>query len=82
MGEVLGFPSVDPTDVRIGARLRRWRTERQIDLNALAEAIAASPEDVRRIEAGRQHLTTGQLAAATACLHLPLWALVSDTPAY
>jgi hypothetical protein len=82
MGEVLGFPSVDPVDVRIGARLRRWRTERQVDLDALAHAISASPEDVRRIEAGRQHLTSTQLAAATTRLHLPLWALVSDTPAY
>lgn len=82
MGEVLGFPSVDPADVRVGARLHRWRTERHIDLDTLAQAIAVSPEQARLIEAGRRHLTTTQLAAATACLHLPLWALVSDTPAY
>lgn len=82
MGEVLGFPSSDPIDAMIGARLHRWRTERHVDLETLARAVALSPEEVRRIEAGRQHLTSVQLAAATSCLHLPLWALVSDTPAY
>ena len=82
MGQVLGFPSVDPDDVRIGARLRRWRTQRHAELDALAEAIHLTPEDVRLIEAGRRHLTTTQLGAATHALHLPLWALVSDTPAY
>ena len=82
MGEVLGFPTVDPADVRIGARLKRWRTQRHVELDALAEAIHLSPEDVRLIEAGRRHLTTAQLGAATQALHLPLWALVSDTPAY
>ena len=82
MGEVLGFPSSDPIDAMIGARLHRWRTERHVDLETLARAVALSPEEVRRIEAGRQHLTAIQMAAATSCLHLPLWALVSDTPAY
>lgn len=82
MGEVLGFPPVDPIDVRVGARLKRWRTERRVDLDALADALSVSPESVRRIEAGRQHLTSAQLAAATQTLRLPLWALVSDTPAY
>lgn len=82
MGEVLGFPSSNPIDAMIGARLHRWRTERHVDLETLARAVALSPEEVRRIEAGRQHLTSVQLAAATSCLHLPLWALVSDVPAY
>lgn len=82
MGEVLGFPSSDPIDAMIGARLHRWRTERHVDLETLARAVALSPEEVRRIEAGRQHLSSIQMAAATSCLHLPLWALVSDVPAY
>lgn len=82
MGEVIGFPTIDPADGRIGARLKHWRTARKIDLEALAEALAVSPESVRRIEAGRQHLTSAQLAAAIQTLHLPLWALVSDTPAH
>ena len=82
MGSVLGFPGVDPVDAAIGARLRRWRTERAVEVEALAEALHLSPEAVRRIEAGRAHLTSHQLGAATAHLHLPLWALVSDRPAY
>jgi transcriptional regulator with XRE-family HTH domain len=82
MGEVLGFPSSDPVDAMVGARLHRWRTQRRIDLETLARAVALTPEEVRRIEAGRQHLTAIQMAAATSCLHLPLWALVSDVPAY
>ncbi|CAN5289491.1 hypothetical protein BH10PSE2_BH10PSE2_28390 [soil metagenome] len=82
MGDVLGFPSIDPDDVRVGARLHRWRTERAVDLDVLADAMDSTPEHVRLIEAGRRRLTSAQLAAATTCLHLPLWALVSDTPAY
>jgi len=82
MGQVVGFPSVDPADVRIGARLKHWRTRRSVDLDVLAQAVQLSPEDIRMIEAGRRHLTTSQMAAATQALHLPLWALVSDTPAY
>jgi transcriptional regulator with XRE-family HTH domain len=82
MGEILGFPSSNPADVVIGARLHRWRTQRQVDLETLARAVAVTPEDIRRIEAGRQHLSSVQMAAVTSCLHLPLWALVSDVPAY
>ena len=82
MGTVLGFPGVDPLDAAIGARLRRWRTERAVEVETLAEALNLSPEAVSRVEAGRAHLTANQLGAATAHLHLPLWALVSDRPAY
>ena len=35
-----------------------------------------------RAEAGRGHLTSSQLGAATHALRLPLWALVSDVRAY
>ena len=79
MGSVLGFPVVDPVDAAIGARLKRWRTERAVEIETLAEALHLSPETVRRIEAGRAHLTSNQLG--TAHLYLPLWALVSDRPA-
>ena len=82
MGSVLGFPGVDPTDAAVGARLKRWREMRGMALDELADAIHASPEDVRRAEAGRAHLTTAQIGAATSALHLPLWALASDTRAY
>ena len=53
-----------------------------MDTDALAAALSLSPEQVRLAEAGRAHLDSLQLAAATACLSLPLWALMSDTPAY
>jgi len=82
MGEVLGFPRIDPVDAQVGARLRRWRTERHMDLDVLAHAVKVTPRDLQRMEAGRQHLTSLQMAAATDALHLPLWALVSDTRAY
>jgi transcriptional regulator with XRE-family HTH domain len=82
MGFVLGFPGIDPLDAAIGARLKRWREQRGIPIDDLARAIAMSPEDARRAEAGRAHLTTAQIGAATAHLRLPLWALVSDTRAY
>jgi len=50
-----------------------------LKIETLAEALHLSPETVRRIEAGRAHLTSNQLG--TAHLYLPLWALVSDRPA-
>ena len=82
MGSVLGFPGVDPRDAAVGARLRRWRETRGLAVDELAALMHLSPEDTRRAEAGRAHLTTAQIGAATSALHLPLWALVSDTRGY
>lgn len=82
MGSVLGFPAVDPTDAAIGQRLKRWRIERHVELEDLAVAMHVDPGVLRRVEAGREHLTSSQIGAATTTLHLPLWALVSDVPAY
>ena len=82
MGSVLGFPGIDPRDAAVGARIRRWRGQRGVDLIDLAAALGLSIEAARRAEAGREHLSLSQLTAATTCLQLPLWSLVSDTPAY
>jgi transcriptional regulator with XRE-family HTH domain len=82
MGSVLGFPDVDPLDAAIGARLKRWRETRGLSVEDVAALIHMSAEQTRRAEAGRAHLTTAQIGAATSALHLPLWALVSDTRAY
>ena len=82
MGSVLGFPGIDPNDAAIGARLKRWREQRGVDVDAVAEALKITPQEKRRAEAGRAHLTSLQIAAATHRLRLPMWALVSDTPAY
>ncbi len=82
MGSVLGFPGIDPVDAAIGARLRRWRQERGLDIETIAAALKITPEEERRAEAGRAHLTSLQIAAATHRLRLPMWALVSDTRAY
>ncbi|TAJ57481.1 helix-turn-helix transcriptional regulator [Brevundimonas sp.] len=82
MGSVLGFPGVDPLDAAVGARLKRWREDRGLSIEDIADLIHISAEEARRAEAGRAHLTTAQIGAATSALHLPLWALVSDTRAY
>ncbi|MEN5145215.1 helix-turn-helix domain-containing protein [Brevundimonas diminuta] len=82
MGSVLGFPGVDPVDAVVGARIRRWRDQRGMTFNDLAAAINLTPEALRRVEAGREHLDSAQLDAATRALRLPVWALVSDAPAY
>ena len=82
MGSVHGFPVVDPADAAVGARLRRWRETRGMAVETLSGLIGLSPEETRRAEAGRSHLTTNQIGAATHALHLPLWALVSDQRAY
>ena len=82
MGSVLGFPGVDPLDAAVGARLKRWRETRGLSIEDVAAMIHMSAEETRRAEAGRAHLTTAQIGAATSALHLPLWALVSDTRAF
>ncbi|MDI6623868.1 MAG: helix-turn-helix transcriptional regulator [Brevundimonas sp.] len=82
MGSVLGFPGVDPSDAAVGARLKRWREQRGLSVDELAPLMSMTPEETRRAESGRGHLTTAQLGAATNALHLPLWALVSDHRAY
>ena len=82
MGSVLGFPGINPHDAAIGARLRRWREQRGVDVDDVALALQITPEEERRAEAGRAHLTTLQIAAATNRLRLPVWALVSDNRAY
>lgn len=82
MGVVLGFPGVDPVDAAVGGRLKRWREDRGMSLDQLARILDLSPEDARLAEAGRTHLDSCQIAAATAGLHLPVWALVSDTRAF
>lgn len=82
MGSVLEFPVVNPRDAEVGARLKRWREQRGVGLEAMAKQLGVSAEDARRAEAGRSHLTSLQIGAATSVLHLPLWALVSDKPAY
>lgn len=82
MGSVLGFPGVDPADAAIGARLKRWRDQRGVTSEVLARDLGLTPEALRRMEAGREHLSMLQVDAATRALHLPVWALVSDTRAY
>ena len=82
MGSVLGFPGVDPSDAAVGARLKRWREQRGMSVDDLAPLLHLSAEETRRAEAGRGHLTSAQLGAATHALRLPLWALVSDVRAW
>ncbi|WP_313004920.1 helix-turn-helix transcriptional regulator [Brevundimonas sp.] len=82
MGSVLGLPGIDPMDAVVGARIRRWRDQRGVTPDALAAALDLTPEALRRIEAGREHLDSAGIDAATRALHLPVWALVSDTPGY
>ena len=82
MGSVLGFPGIDPPDALIGARIRRWRDQRGVAPADLAAALRLTPEALRRVEAGREHLDSAGIDAATRALHLPVWALVSDTRGY
>jgi len=82
MGSVLGFPGIDTQDAAIGARLKRWREQRGFSVEELAARIDMTPEGERLAEAGRAHLTSLHIEAATRALHLPLWALQSDRPAY
>ena len=82
MGSVLGFPGVDPSDAAVGARLKRWREARGWSVDDMARLLDMTPEEERRAEAGRAHLDSLRIGAATAALRLPLWALMSDSRAY
>lgn len=82
MGRVLEFPGTNPVDVAVGRRLKHWRDRRGCDVDALAGALKLTPEAVRLLESGRARMDSTQMAVATRHLHLPVWALVSDTPAY
>ncbi|MCO8017687.1 helix-turn-helix domain-containing protein [Brevundimonas diminuta] len=82
MGSVLDFPAIDPHDAVVGARIRRWRDQRGVPFDDLAATLHLSPEALRRVETGRQRLDSARLDAATRALRLPVWALVSDAPAY
>jgi len=80
MDSVLDFPQGDPQDLKVGARLQRWRRARLISIEDLAVKLKMTPETLRRIEAGHEHLNSAAMGAATTALGLPLWALASDTP--
>jgi transcriptional regulator with XRE-family HTH domain len=82
MGQVLGFPGVDPDDAAVGARLRRWREARGMAVEDLARLMDVTPEEERRVEAGRAHLNSVKQGVATRALRLPIWALASDTRAH
>ena len=82
MGRVLPFPGTDPDDVAVGRRLKHWRDQRRCGVDALAEALKLTPEGVRLLENGRARMNSTQIAVASRHLHLPVWALVSDTRAY
>ena len=82
MGQLLEFRRLDPIDIAIGARLKHWREQRGMALDEVASALRMTHDEVRRAEAGRAHLDSRQIGAATRCLRLPVWALVSDTRAY
>ncbi|MFJ6024702.1 helix-turn-helix domain-containing protein [Brevundimonas sp. NPDC092305] len=82
MGSVLGFPGVDPLDAAVGARLKRWREQRGWSVEDMARLLDITPEEERRAEAGRAHLDSLAIGAATRALRLPIWALQSDTRAY
>ena len=82
MGQVLGFPGVDPEDAAVGARLKRWREARGMAVEDLARLMDMTPEEERRVEAGRAHLDGVRQGAATRALRLPIWALASDRRAH
>lgn len=82
MGSVLPFPGADPVNAAVGRRLKHWRGQRGVDVDSLAGALKLTPEAVRRLESGHARMDSTQMAVATRHLRLPVWALVSDTPAY
>lgn len=53
-----------------------------MEIEELGHKIGLSPAELRLVEAGRLRLDSAHVEAATRVLHLPLWALNSDTPAY
>ncbi|MFC0632653.1 helix-turn-helix domain-containing protein [Brevundimonas balnearis] len=79
--KILGFPASDPEAARVGARLKTWRTRRELSLDDLAKGTGLTIEQLRRAEAGRERLSAEALTAVSRKLGLPRWALMSDTSA-
>ena len=79
---IVDLPASDPEQTALGGRLRRWRIDRGMEIEQLGRQIGLTPAELRLVEAGRLRLDSAHIEAATRVLHLPLWALNSDTPAY
>lgn len=81
MGSLLEFLDVDPLDAAVGAKPKRWREQRGMSVDDLACLMDMSPGEERRAEAGRAHLGSLRIGAATTALRLPLWARVAHSRA-
>jgi len=76
---IITFPSADPADQAIGARLRKWRENRKVSTDDLAAALGVSVRDISYAERGRRHLNSTQLYAATFFLRIPMRLLFEDS---
>ncbi len=76
---IIAFPSADPVDQAIGARLRKWRENRKVSTSDLAAAIGLSETDISFAERGRRHLNSTQLYAATFFLRIPMRLLLENS---
>ena len=78
---VVAFPDADPEAVRIGERLKTWRTRRGVALEDLARGAGLALEHLRRVEAGRARLNPAEIEALRRRLGVPAWALRAPPPA-
>ncbi len=65
---------------RIGARLRHYRQQRQLSLDALSELTGVSKPMLGQIERGASNPTVATLWKIANGLHVPFTAFISDNP--
>lgn len=78
---IIELPSIDPVQAALGGQLRRIREARGVSVRELAGETRITPARLGLSEQGRVRLTSVELHALTAALHVPprlLWEPAAD----
>lgn len=71
----------NPVDVQVGARLRMWRTNREISRIMLGEAIGLTDQQIQKYETGTNRIGASRLQQICGVLKIPVAFLFEDEPA-
>jgi len=69
----------DPADLQVGQRLRSRRIDQAVTQRALAKALGVTPQQVHKIERGRNRVAFSTLARAAEHLKTTVADLVGET---
>jgi transcriptional regulator with XRE-family HTH domain len=71
----------NPVDLQVGARLRMWRTNREISRITLGEAIGLTDQQIQKYETGTNRIGASRLQQMCGVLKIPVSFLFEDAPA-